>query len=71
MTAVTRRAFNHNALPGVLGIGALIGFFVAMELLIRVGLINRYIVPLPTQKRITAVISEVMFESKIALKAFS
>ena len=49
MTASARRNVNHNFLPLVLGLGALIAFFVAMELLIRVGLINRYIVPLPTQ----------------------
>ena len=48
MTAATRR-LNQNILPAVLGFGALVLFFVAIELLIRVGLINRYIVPLPTQ----------------------
>ncbi len=49
MTSAARRNFSHNALPLVLGFGALIIFFVAIELLIRIGLINRYIVPLPTQ----------------------
>ena len=40
---------EHRYLPAVFGFGALIAFFVAIELLIRVGLINRYIVPMPTQ----------------------
>ena len=48
MTAAARRS-NPNILPALLGFGALVLFFVAIELLIRVGLINRYIVPLPTQ----------------------
>lgn len=47
--SAARRSFNHNVLPFTLGFGALVLFFVAVELLIRVGLINRYIVPLPTQ----------------------
>jgi ABC-type nitrate/sulfonate/bicarbonate transport system permease component len=63
VTASARRNFNHNFLPLVLGLGALIAFFVAMELLIRVGLINRYIVPLPTQ--IIAAFERVIVEEGI------
>ena len=35
--------------PGALGIGSFIGFILAIELLIRVGLINRFIVPMPSE----------------------
>jgi NitT/TauT family transport system permease protein len=38
-----------RALPLVLGLGTVVGCIVVTELLIRVGLINRFIVPLPTE----------------------
>jgi ABC-type nitrate/sulfonate/bicarbonate transport system permease component len=44
-----RRNSAQWLLPFTLGFGALVLFFVALELLIRVGVISRYIVPLPTQ----------------------
>ena len=39
---------NNRYLPPALGIGSLIGFVGVVELLIRVGLINRFIVPMPS-----------------------
>ena len=45
MTFSTIRRF----IPPLLGLGALVLVFVALEILIRVGLINRYIVPLPSE----------------------
>src|SRR3981189_2829733 len=38
-----------RALPATLGFGTLVLFLVAVEILIRVGVINRYIVPMPSQ----------------------
>jgi NitT/TauT family transport system permease protein len=35
--------------PAALGVGSLVGFIVLVELLIRVGLINRFIVPMPSE----------------------
>jgi NitT/TauT family transport system permease protein len=40
---------KHPALPTIIGLGTLVIFIVAVELLIRAGAINRYIVPLPSQ----------------------
>jgi ABC-type nitrate/sulfonate/bicarbonate transport system permease component len=40
---------RQRVLPPVLGFGFLIGGFVLLELLIRYGAINRYIVPMPSQ----------------------
>jgi ABC-type nitrate/sulfonate/bicarbonate transport system permease component len=42
-------ALAHRCLPAVLGIGGLIAFLAAAELLIRYGFVNRFIVPLPSQ----------------------
>jgi NitT/TauT family transport system permease protein len=35
--------------PAMLGVSSLIGFFVAVEAMIRAGVINRHVVPLPSQ----------------------
>ena len=35
--------------PAVLGLGSLVAFILAVELLIRVGLVNRFIVPMPSE----------------------
>ena len=40
---------GRRAMPVVLGLGSFIVFLLVVEILIRVGLINRYIVPLPSQ----------------------
>ena len=45
---MSRRRLN-TALAVALGLGALVAFIIGVELLIRAGLINRYIVPLPSQ----------------------
>jgi NitT/TauT family transport system permease protein len=39
---------NNRYLPAVLGIGSLIVFVAVVELLIRVGVINRFIMPMPS-----------------------
>jgi NitT/TauT family transport system permease protein len=39
---------NNRYLPAALGIGSLIAFVGVVELLIRVGLVNRFIVPMPS-----------------------
>jgi len=39
---------NNRYLPAVLGIGSLIVFVALVELLIRVGVINRFIMPMPS-----------------------
>ncbi len=47
---MTRRSAKPNAyLPAVVGFGSLIAFLVLIEALIRAGLINRFIVPLPSE----------------------
>jgi ABC-type nitrate/sulfonate/bicarbonate transport system permease component len=43
--AITRRRW----FPGALGIGSFVGFIVLIEVLIRIGLINRFIVPMPSE----------------------
>jgi NitT/TauT family transport system permease protein len=45
---VSTAAWRRQAAPKLLGIGTFVGAIVLVELLIRVGLINRYIVPLPS-----------------------
>jgi NitT/TauT family transport system permease protein len=46
---VSTATTKHPALPTIIGLGTLVIFIVAVELLIRAGAINRYIVPLPSQ----------------------
>jgi ABC-type nitrate/sulfonate/bicarbonate transport system permease component len=46
---VSATAARDRWLPPALGFGSLAAFILAVELLIRVGLINRFIVPLPSQ----------------------
>src|SRR5436305_13291894 len=40
---------QRNLIPFALGLGTLIAAIAFMELLIRVGLVNRFIVPMPSQ----------------------
>jgi NitT/TauT family transport system permease protein len=42
-------AARERGVPVALGLGAFVAFIVGVELLIRVGVINRFIVPMPTQ----------------------
>jgi NitT/TauT family transport system permease protein len=55
-----------RALPFFVGFGALIIFLAIVEVLIRIGVINRYIVPMPTQ--IAAAFERVIFEEDIAAR---
>ncbi len=61
--ATTRKFSEQRFLPFTLGFGALVAFFVAVEVLIRIGVISRYIVPLPTQ--IFAAFERVIVEEEI------
>jgi NitT/TauT family transport system permease protein len=45
---MTATLANNRYLPAALGTGSLIAFVALVELLIRVGLINRFIVPMPS-----------------------
>src|SRR2546430_14157221 len=45
---MTSRA-QRNLVPMALGFGTLVAAIVLAEVLIRIGLVNRFIVPLPTQ----------------------
>ena len=40
---------QHRALPILLGAGTIIGAFVLLEVLLRYGVVNKYVVPLPSQ----------------------
>lgn len=63
-TTTAKRNLADGMLPFVLGFGGLVLFIVAIEILIRVGLINRYIVPLPSQ--IFGAFERVIVEEDIA-----
>jgi NitT/TauT family transport system permease protein len=60
---VTAAAARDRGVPLLLGFGAFVAFIVAVELLIRVGVINRFIVPMPTQ--IAASFERVIVEEDI------
>jgi len=45
----TATGTSRRFLPAALGFGTLVAFLLAIEILIRVGVINRYIVPMPSQ----------------------
>jgi NitT/TauT family transport system permease protein len=47
--SAARSDFVRRATPFILGFGSLVVFLLAIEILIRVGVINRYIVPMPSQ----------------------
>jgi NitT/TauT family transport system permease protein len=64
MSGAVQHRLIERWLPAILGFGTLILFFVAVEVLIRVGMINRYIVPLPTQ--IAAAFERVIVDEDIA-----
>jgi ABC-type nitrate/sulfonate/bicarbonate transport system permease component len=42
-------AVRERGVPVALGLGSFVAFIVGVELLIRIGMINRFIVPMPTQ----------------------
>ena len=64
MSAAVQHRLIERWLPALLGFGTLILFLVAVEVLIRIGMINRYIVPLPTQ--IAAAFERVILDEDIA-----
>jgi ABC-type nitrate/sulfonate/bicarbonate transport system permease component len=64
MSAAVQHRLIERWLPALLGFGTLIAFLVAVEVLIRIGVINRYIVPLPTQ--IAAAFGRVVVDEDIA-----
>ena len=45
----TVRLYAPRALPAVVGLGSGVLFLVAIEILVRAGAINRFIVPLPSE----------------------
>ena len=64
MSAATASArISQRALPAILGFGSLFAFLAVVEVLIRVGVINRYIVPMPSQ--IAAAFERVILEEDI------
>lgn len=48
-SAPARRASPGDYLPPVVGIGSLVAFFLAVELLIQIGVLNRFIIPPPSE----------------------
>jgi ABC-type nitrate/sulfonate/bicarbonate transport system permease component len=63
VTALAVSNFAKRAGPPALGFGVLVGILAVVEILIRVGVINRYIIPLPTQ--IAAAFERVILEEDI------
>ncbi len=47
--APRRRFAAGNALPALTGFGTLVAFFLAVELLIQTGVLNRFIIPPPSE----------------------
>jgi NitT/TauT family transport system permease protein len=47
--AVQKRAGFADTAPAVIGVGSLLAFFLIMELLVQTGLVNRFIVPPPSE----------------------
>src|SRR5260370_12462502 len=62
MTAAAALAKNRY-FPAVVGIGSFVAFIALVELLIRVGLINRFIVPMPSD--IIAAFPRVIVEEEV------
>src|SRR5438105_12700291 len=60
---MTATLANNRYLPPALGIGSLIAFVALVELLIRIGLINRFIVPMPSD--IIAAFPRVVLEEHV------
>ena len=47
--ALTGRTRTRDYLPAVVGVGTVVGFFLVMELLVQTGMVNRFIVPPPSE----------------------
>ena len=54
---------QRNFLPLALGLGSLVAFILAVEILIRAGVVNRFIVPMPSQ--IIGAFQRVILEEEI------
>ena len=65
-TAAAATGMARRALPAALGLGSLVVFLLAVEALIRVGVINRFIVPMPSQ--IAAAFERVIVEEDFAAR---
>ena len=48
-TAPVKRRRPGNAVPALVGFGSLVGFFLLLELLIQIGVLNRFIIPPPSE----------------------
>ena len=66
MSAAAGDTLSRRLLPALFGFGSLVVFFVAIEWLIRIGLINRYIVPMPSQ--IAGAFGRVIVEEDLAAR---
>ena len=62
-TAPGKRRRFENALPGLVGFGSLVSFFLVIELLIQTGILNRFIVPPPSE--IVASFERVIVEEQV------
>jgi NitT/TauT family transport system permease protein len=60
---VTRAGAQRTLLPLALGLGTFVGLILLIEVLIRVGLVNRFIVPMPSQ--IAGAFERVILEEEI------
>ena len=60
---MTRAAATRTLLPLALGLGSLVAFVVLIEVLIRAGVVNRFIVPMPSQ--IAGAFERVILEEEI------
>jgi NitT/TauT family transport system permease protein len=67
-TAASPARVGKRISPAVLGFGTLVLFLAAVEILIRIGVINRYIVPMPTQ--IAAAFERIIVDEDIASRFF-
>lgn len=68
MSAVARRLSTGNWLPAALGIATVVAFFAALEGLIQAGLVNRFIVPPPSE--IIASFGRVLTEEHVVSRFF-
>jgi len=62
-TLVKNRLANNRYVPAALGLGSFVLFIALVELLIRVGVINRFIVPMPSD--IIAAFPRVIMEEEV------
>ena len=56
---------QHRAIPILLGASTIIGVFVVLEVLLRVGVVNKYVVPLPSQ--VLMALERIIVEENLSL----